>query len=200
MAFKSGDPFPSWFDYFDYWTDTEPDWSTCLNQPYGVWAEQNETLKVLSDKSDSDPFFLYLAWQSAHDPDEAPTEYVTAYNDTFDMLDDRPPDSRLTKQAQITVLDEAVGVVVDYLKESGIWDNTLIVFTSDNGADYDRGDNSPLRQYKNSSFEGGIRVPAFVTGGYLDESRRGIYSTFLQDHGDIMWLVSYLKVFVLQFH
>ena len=71
---------------------------------------------------------------------------------------------------------------MDYLKNNGMWDDTLIVFSSDNGGDYDRGDNSPLRQYKNSSFEGGIRVPGFVTGGYLAEDRRDTLS-HSQCHG-----------------
>ena len=48
-----------------------------------------------------------------------------------------------------------------------------VQFSSDNGGDYGRGDNYPLRGFKNSSWEGGIRVPAFVTGGYLNENRRG---------------------------
>ena len=75
----------------------------------------------------------------------------------------------------MTILDETVGNIVTQLKESGMWDNTLLFFQSDNGAPWGYGDNFPLRGYKNSSFEGGIRVPTFVSGGYLSEKRRGTF-------------------------
>merc|ERR1719242_351317 len=81
--------------------------------------------------------------------------------------------SRRFNQAQTTTLDDSIGAVVGYLKENEMWEDTLVVFSSDNGGDYNRGDNYPLRGYKNSSWEGGVRVPGFVTGGYLAENRRG---------------------------
>merc|ERR1719167_706058 len=117
----------------------------------------------------NDPFFLYLAWQSSHLPNEAPSELIDYYHDD----EDEEITSRHYCQAQTTALDEAVGDIVDYLKENDLWDNTLIVFSSDNGGQYNRHDNSPLRGFKNASFEGGIRVPGFVTGGYLNEDRKG---------------------------
>ena len=135
---------------------------------FALFHEHRATLDLLSDLKDAEnPFFLYLASQSAHTPNEAPSEYSDSY--WF-----APNSNRQMKQAQIAILDENIGEIVDYLKSSGMWDNTLIVFSSDNGGDYNRGDNSPLREYKNSSFDGGIRVPGFVTGGYLAENRRGI--------------------------
>ena len=125
-------------------------------------------MDLLGDLKDADdPFFLYWASQAAHIPNEAPSEYADQYSSEENL-------ARRMKQAQMTILDENIRDVFGYLKESGMWDDTLIVFSSDNGGDYNRGDNSPLRQYKNSSFEGGVRVPGFVTGGYLAEERRGI--------------------------
>ena len=154
----------------DYWLNEAVDSETVIrgiNGEYSIWTEKNMTLNLLEDvKEQQNPFFLYLAWQSAHTPNHAPGSYTSLY-------DNATSTARKSKQAQITILDESVRDVVDYLKENGMWDDTLIVFTSDNGGDWDRGDNSPLRQYKNSSFEGGVRVPGFVTGGYLAEDRRG---------------------------
>ena len=71
------------------------------------------------------------------------------------------------------MLDDCVRDVVGALKENGMWNNTLLVLSSDNGPAHSYGDAFPLRGFKNSSFEGGIRVPAFVSGGYLAEQRRG---------------------------
>ena len=77
-------------------------------------------------------------------------------------------------QAQTTALDGAIGEVVAYLKTNDMWDDTLLVFSSDNGGQFNRHDNFPLRGFKNTSFEGGIRVPGFVTGGYLNDDRKGM--------------------------
>ena len=137
---------------------------------YGLFYERDMTLDLLADlKTADDPFFLYWAPQAAHVPNEAPSEYADQYSSEENM-------ARRMKQAQMTILDENVRDVFNYLKENEMWDDTLIVFSSDNGGDHNRGDNSPLRQYKNSSFEGGIRVPGFVTGGYLPKDRRGVLS------------------------
>lgn len=81
-------------------------------------------------------------------------------------------------------LDTFVGNVVDALVETGLWENTLLVFSSDNGgpvylsADTDSaldgsGNNWPLRGGKVSNWEGGVRVNAFVSGGFVPEARRG---------------------------
>ena len=54
-----------------------------------------------------------------------------------------------------------------------MWDNLLLVFSSDNGGVLHFGDNAPLRGYKDTVWEGGLRVPGFVSGGYLNSERRG---------------------------
>jgi len=155
---------------YDYWLNDHADNATVkrgLSGEFSIWTEKNTTIQLLETLKDKEnPFFLYLAWQSAHTPDEAPDKYLDIYSSASSS-------TRQSKQAQMHVLDMSVRDVVHYLKENDMWDDTLIVFTSDNGGDYDRGDNSPLRQYKNTSFEGGIRVPGFVTGGFLAEDRRG---------------------------
>jgi len=141
---------------------------------YGVWWQRDRTLELLQSlKNAEDPFFLYLAWQSSHEPNEAPSEYIEKYeNKKVDGKSVSGP-VRQFAMAQTHSLDVAVEDVVTCLKKNGMWENTLIVFSSDNGADYNRGDNYPLRGFKNSAWEGGVRVPAFVTGGYLSEHRRG---------------------------
>ena len=158
---------PTDYTHFDYRVGTQEAVEVVEAQQFGLFHEGAATIKLLSTlKENEAPFFLYLASQSAHTPNEAPSEYAALY-------DYAPFTARQMKQAQMTILDENVGEMVDFLKNNGLWDNTLMVFSSDNGADYNRGDNSPLRGYKNTSFDGGLRVPGFVTGGYLAEDRRG---------------------------
>eukprot|EP01084_Bolivina_argentea_P127822 226025_1 len=135
---------------------------------YGVFWERDHAIDLLSTlKHSKRPWFFYLAWQASHTPDEAPKEYVDMYKR------EKTHPHRIFSQAQTTVLDDCINDVVTYLKDNNMWENTLLVFSSDNGGDYDRGDNYPLRGYKNSSWEGGIRVPGFVSGGFLQQNRRG---------------------------
>lgn len=79
--------------------------------------------------------------------------------------------------AMVYQVDINMGIIVDTLKETGLWDNSIVVFHSDNGgeimAQLCGGNNWPLRGGKFSNFEGGIRVNGFITGGFLPESRRG---------------------------
>ena len=59
----------------------------------------------------------------------------------------------------VAVLDEAVGNVTSYLKENNLWENTLIIFSTDNGGQaYAGGSNLPYRGNKGSYWEGGIKV------------------------------------------
>jgi arylsulfatase I/J len=76
-------------------------------------------------------------------------------------------------------MDLQIGLLVDSLKDSGMWENTLIMWGSDNGGPvYRNGDsganNWPLRGGKAGNFEGGIRSAAFASGGLLPPHRRGI--------------------------
>ena len=80
-------------------------------------------------------------------------------------------------QAVVGVLDEIIGNITDLLKTNNLWDDTLLVLTSDNGGalvlSNSAANNHPLRGSKNTVWEGGIRVASFVSGGYLPHHRRG---------------------------
>ena len=77
----------------------------------------------------------------------------------------------------VNIMDETVGDLTQALKQRGLWDNTLIVFSSDNGGPVDVQENAannwPLRGGKYSVFEGGIRATAFVSGGFIPPALRG---------------------------
>lgn len=79
----------------------------------------------------------------------------------------------------VNYLDTAVGHIVDALQAKGMWENTLWVFQSDNGGPSFTGDNHtannyPLKGAKYTNWQGGIRVNAFVAGGYLVKVAPGV--------------------------
>lgn len=72
-------------------------------------------------------------------------------------------------QAMVTYLDHSVGLIIDKLKEQGLYENTIIIFTSDNGVHAEGGhdpdyfdSNGPFRGHKRDLYEGGIRTPFVV--------------------------------------
>ncbi len=93
----------------------------------------------------------------------------------------------------VNLLDGFVGGVVEALKEAHMWEDTLLVFHGDNGGEilteFCGGNNWPLRGGKFSLFEGGIRVPAFVSGGFLPQHRRGVKEHALFSVAD--WYATY---------
>ena len=103
------------------------------------------------------PFFLYLAYNAPHTPIQPPQEWI-------DRVRQREPDAsddRVRYAALVEHMDAGIGRVLDALEESGCLDNTMIIYTSDNGGQMNVGaTNGPYRGQKGEMYEGGIRVPA----------------------------------------
>lgn len=144
-----------------------------------------EALKFI-DKHKRKPFFLYLPFVEPHVAMQPPQEWIDRYPQQWD--DEKGPyrgqngylphpRPRAAYAAMISDLDEHVGAVIDKLQEHGLTENTLIVFTSDNGTTHGGRDpefhiggadaaffnsTAGLRGYKGSVYEGGIRVPCVV--------------------------------------
>ncbi len=103
------------------------------------------------------PFFLYLAYNAPHAPIQPPEDWLARVKTRQKNIDDK----RARLVALIEHLDDGIGKVLTALKETGLSDNTLVVFTSDNGGQLSVGaNNGPLRAGKGDMYEGGIRVPA----------------------------------------
>lgn len=101
------------------------------------------------------PFFLYLAHWAPHSP-------LQALREDYDALAHIPNHRQRVYGAMVRSLDRGVGRVLDALERHGISDNTLVLFTSDNGAPGYIGlpdVNQPYRGWKTTFFEGGLRVP-----------------------------------------
>jgi arylsulfatase B len=95
---------------------------------YSTHIFSDAAIKVIEDHDTSSPLFLYLAYQAVHSPDEVPVSYEEPYNTT--IVGDK---KRLTYAGMLSALDEGVGNVTRALEARGMLENTLIIFTSDNG-------------------------------------------------------------------
>lgn len=107
----------------------------------------------------SEPFFLYLPHFAVHTPVQGKPELVTKYRNK--------PRAGLRHNnagyaAMVESLDQAVGRVRQTLTELGIADETIVIFTSDNGGRIPTTSNAPLRAGKGGCYEGGVRVPLIV--------------------------------------
>jgi arylsulfatase A-like enzyme len=106
----------------------------------------------------SDPFFLYYAPYAVHTPIQPIAELKSKYEGKPHWQGQ----SNVDYATMIENLDRNLGRLVSVLKETGAWENTLLVFTSDNGGLYGITYQYPLRAGKGSYYEGGIRVPFFI--------------------------------------
>jgi len=119
-------------------------------------ALSHEAIRFVKEASDKKkPFFLYLAYNAPHVPLEAKQEDM----DKFTHIQDK---DRRTYAAMVYAVDRGVGEIVKALKANKQYENTLIVFLSDNGGNIDHGaSNYPLRGTKGDTWEGGYRTPMF---------------------------------------
>ena len=119
----------------------------------GLSREAVRFVKEAATKKE--PFFLYLAYNAPHTPLEATEDDLAKFAGIRDQ-------KRRTYAAMVYAVDRGVGRLVETLTATGVFDNTLIVFLSDNGGKIGAGaNNAPLSQGKGSICEGGYRVPMF---------------------------------------
>ena len=130
-----------------------------LDGPDSSYLTDNIMDHVLEflDHRHGDPFFLYYAPYAVH----TPIQKVDSLMYRFENKAGTPGMSNPEYATMIYNLDRNIGRMVDKLKEMGAYDNTLIIFTSDNGGLFRISEQKPLRAGKGSYYEGGIRVPTF---------------------------------------
>jgi arylsulfatase A-like enzyme len=116
------------------------------------WACDYIEERTQTDK----PFFLYLAYNAPHTPIQPPEDWREKVKAREKGIDEK----RAKLAALIEHMDDGIGRVMQCIKDSGIDEDTLVIFVSDNGGQSNVGaDNGPLRGGKQNMWEGGIRVP-----------------------------------------
>lgn len=144
--------------YLDWWEDieinNEEGYSTDLITEYGVdYIHENNP-----DKTDK-PFFLYLPYETPHGPYQTRESEIlrtVGTPGTRQVEEDSIPS---IYKEMVEIMDQGIGKIIQALKETGQYENSIVVFFSDNGANK-RGSNGLLRGYKAGVYEGGSRVPA----------------------------------------
>ncbi|KAL4228573.1 hypothetical protein ACF0H5_011623 [Mactra antiquata] len=132
---------------------------------YSTEEYTNEAVKIINSHNKSEPLFLYLAHQAVHAGNsQAPLQSPDEYVNRFPYIDNS---RRRTFAGMAAALDDSVGEVVRTLNHNNMMDNTIIVFSTDNGGpanNYDKNSacNYPLRGTKNTLWEGGVHGVGFV--------------------------------------
>jgi len=178
----------------DFWR-TDHGASDVNNTGYSEFLYRRELVDIVEKHNPAEPLLLFYAPHVAHCPLQVPKEYYDKFNFMTDdegtckvqtikgvhTIDPRHPDlpykCRQQYHAMVMLMDEVVGDIVHSLKQKGIWNNTLVIFSSDNGGPVGLAENAannwPLLGGKYSHFEGGIRVAAFISGGFVPSHLRG---------------------------
>ena len=149
----------------DWWKgnkmEDESGYVTDLITQYGLkFVEEN------NPKETKKPFFLYLPHESPHRPYQRRIDRVLREVGKVGNLAVQDSIQDIYKE-MVEVMDEGIGKIIGALKEIGEYENTVVIFISDNGAN-EYGSNGVLRGFKNEVYEGGSRVPAIMSyPGYI---------------------------------
>ena len=137
---------PARFAVYDWHRNQKP----IREEGYATDLFAAEAAKVIAQQKKDRPFFLYVPFNAVHGPLDLPPGFKG-----------NPKDQLAVRQAMLDSLDKAVGKILKAVEENGFRENTLVVFTNDNGPVLESM-SAPYRGTKNTTFEGGVRVPCLV--------------------------------------
>lgn len=147
-------------DYFTHLRGGSHDWyrdgKESKEEGYATELLAREACRLIAKRDKTKPLFLYVPFNGVHSPLQVPPRYMEPYGAI--------EGNRRKLAGMIAAVDEAIGQIVAALDKAGIRDNTLIVFSSDNGGPNPRAlsTNGNLRAGKGTIYEGGVRVCAFA--------------------------------------
>ncbi|XP_049543206.1 arylsulfatase B-like [Anopheles darlingi] len=136
-----------------------------LHGQYTTHVLGEEGVRIIGRHNTSQPLFLYVAYGAVHSAN--PYDFLPAPDETVDELADIVNYKRRKFAAMMVELDRTVGSLVQALHTRQMLENTIIVFSTDNGGpaegfNYNAASNWPLRGVKNTLWEGGVRGAAFI--------------------------------------
>merc|ERR1712226_438436 len=159
-------------DYFVHNATDGYDWQTELhadisaNGTYSTDLIHDFTMARISDwHPGDDPLFMWVSHECPHEP-------FQIHNQQFKDLYPNTPEPRKTYLAMMSYGDMVLGEMVKSLIRKGMWDNTFLYVTSDNGgwSIEPAANNCPFRGQKSANFEGGTRTIAFATGPLINKT------------------------------
>lgn len=148
-------------DYFTHDRDGKMDWyrndKPLVEEGYTTHLVAREATRLIREQANGKPLFLYVPFNGIHSPHQVPDSYTEPYKHL--------PKLRQSIAGMLSAVDEAIGQITAALTEKGLRENTLIIFSSDNGGPGPGSAtmNTPLRAGKGTLYEGGIRVCSFAT-------------------------------------
>ena len=147
-------------DYYTHVRDGGHDWHrqdrASYDEGYSTHLIAQEAVKFVNAQTSGRPFFLYVPFNAVHNPLQAPESYKKPYSGL--------EEPRRTYAGMLAAMDEGIGQILEALDRKGRRENTLVIFSSDNGgpAPGRVTDNGSLRAGKGTLYEGGVRAAACV--------------------------------------
>ena len=169
-----------------------------------------ESISFLKNQSPEQPFLLFLSFYNVHTPIQANLNHIDYYenkikkysDNTIQITDEGEAISVLNQRnpkyaSMVHSTDENIGRLISFLKEKNLYDNTLIIFTSDNGglstqARVAPTSTKPLRAGKGWLYEGGIRIPQLIK--YVDQKQQYLNNIPVVSYDLFTTVVSHLKL------
>lgn len=149
-----------WIDFYTHVYADRLDWQrngeTLREEGHVTDLMTTDASRLINQQDDQTPFFLYLSYTAPHSPLQHPPVETG-------LVNKEGANDRSVYTEMVTHLDQGINDVIDTLEAKGVLDNTIIVFSSDNGGSTRLGaSNAPFRGQKGSTLEGGVRVPGLL--------------------------------------
>ncbi|XP_053397039.1 arylsulfatase J-like [Mercenaria mercenaria] len=158
---------------FDLMENDRPANISKYNGTYSTYLFGSKVKDIINGHDLEKPMFIYISYQAVHAPLQVPEKYVKQYSHIKDT-------NRRQYAGMVSCMDESIGEIVDTMKKRGMWENTLFIFTTDNGGNPTvGGSNVPLKGTKSTLWEGGIRAVGFVHSSLIGNKRTGYISNEL---------------------
>eukprot|EP00730_Choanoeca_flexa_P004719 TRINITY_DN11782_c0_g1_i1.p1 TRINITY_DN11782_c0_g1~~TRINITY_DN11782_c0_g1_i1.p1 ORF type:complete len:519 (+),score=67.23 TRINITY_DN11782_c0_g1_i1:149-1558(+) len=153
----------------DLWATDQP--GSRYNGTYNTIMYTQRMQDIIVNHNLDQGLFVYLAYAATHEPEQSLPENKALYPESW-------VDGRREYNGMMTGIDQSLANITQVLKQRGMWNDTLLIFASDNGGPSLVGgpsyaNNFPLRGGKGNDFEGGVRTASFVSGGLVPPAMRG---------------------------